>query len=120
MTPPLSPLSTGIKFVSVFQAYLVVIGTVTSSVYFQEYADFAVWHWVVFGVGLTLITWGVVVVSCARGIRRAIEKREVRHEQREAERETEREGTYLLSMLPHTYPRLSTALLTSFWSGYDI
>ena len=65
----------GVKFVSVFQAYLVLLGAGGGCLFFKEYRDFVPWQIALFAVGMVFCVWGVLVVSLAEGIKGSIDAR---------------------------------------------
>ena len=61
-----------VKFLSVYQAALLVLGVATGVVYFREFARLQWYEWNLFMFGAALTLWGVLIVTVLDAYSRAL------------------------------------------------
>jgi lysylphosphatidylglycerol synthetase-like protein (DUF2156 family) len=61
-----------VRFVGVYQACLLLIGSTSGGIYFQEFVRFGRWQWLFFVCGLFFMIWGIGVITLLRGRKKDI------------------------------------------------
>jgi hypothetical protein len=56
-----------VRFIGVYQASLLLIGSVSGGIYFQEFIHFNEIEWISFGGGMVMMIWGIGVITLLRG-----------------------------------------------------
>ena len=56
-----------VRFIGSYQGFTVLIGSAAGGFYFNEFNDFTQIEWIGFMAGMSLILWGVMIVTTLRG-----------------------------------------------------